>query len=135
MRLRHTLRTAVGIASIAALSVASLAWAEPQAGGQSVTKSLQGGQPASGMDEAIRQFYQLMVDAGAKKGVDTVDVPALEAKVRVLSHNFQAGHDLTPQQMEDHVVSMTHQMLAIGKKDPKVFDNLQAFTTALRGPN
>ncbi|HVY90632.1 MAG TPA: hypothetical protein VG942_17330 [Hyphomonadaceae bacterium] len=135
MRLRHSLRAAFGLAAASAFSVAALAWAEPQTGGQPVTKSLQGEQHSAGMNEAIRQFYQLMIDAGAKNGVDTVDVPALEAKVRVLSHNFQAGHDLSLQQMEDHVISMTHMMLAIGKKDPKIFDNLQAFSTALRGPN
>jgi hypothetical protein len=134
MKLHHTLRAAVGIAAVSAFSVAALAWAEPQAGGQPVTKSLQGGQPA-GMEEAIRLFYQVMIDAGAKNGVDRVDVPALETKVRGLSHNFAAGHDLSPQQMEDHVVDMTHQLLAIGKKDPKIFDNLEAFTIALRGPN
>jgi len=107
---------------------------QPPASGPAVTKSLQGEQHVS-MDTAIRKFYDLMVAAGARNGADKVDVVALDKQIREMSHDFAAGHDLTPKQMEDHVVDMAHQLLAIGKKDPKTFDSFENFSVALRGPN
>lgn len=47
--------------------------------------------------------------------------------------NYAAGHGLDASAWEDHVVDMAGQMLAIGKKDPKVFRPYQSFVVGLRG--
>jgi hypothetical protein len=133
MRLKHSIAAAAGIAAAVSLGVAAIAWAEPQAG-QPVTKSLQG-EPSVSMETAIKMLYDMMIEAGVKAGPDKVDVAALDVKVREMSHSLSAGHDLTPKQMEDHVVDMTHQMLAIGKKDPKIWDSVASFSAAMRGPD
>jgi hypothetical protein len=110
------------------------ATAQPPASGPAVTKSLQGEQQAS-MDTAIHMLYDVIMAARAKNGPDKIDVAALDQQVRDLSRSFAGSHDLTPKAMEDHVVDMTHQMLAIGKKDPKIFESPETFAVAMRGPN
>ena len=53
---------------------------------------------------------------------------------REMARGFPTGHGLEPKAWEDHVVDMAGQMLAIGKKDPKVFQSYENFVVGLRGP-
>jgi hypothetical protein len=131
--MNRTIMTAAIAAATLGMGHCSAAGQQP-ASGPAVTKSLQGEQHAS-MDTAIHMLYDVIMAARAKNGPDKIDVVALDQQVRELSRSFSGSHDLTPKAMEDHVVDMTHQMLAIGKKDPKIFDSVETFAVALRGPN
>jgi hypothetical protein len=126
------------IAAASVLAVAA-AWAAPQVHPppvtqpKSVTKSLQGETPPE-LAQAMRQLYGAITEARAKNGPDKIDVAALDQKLRELARGYSA-HGLSSREMEDHVVDITHQLLEIGKKDPKIFDSFENFAVALHGPN
>jgi hypothetical protein len=135
--IRRTL-LAAGIASATAFGVIATAVAEQHAPQQHapnqhapVTKSLQAHGP-SAEDPLLRSFYDVLVEARAK-GAEKVDA-GLEKKVREMARQGPVGHGLDAKAWEDHVVDMAGQMLAIGKKDPKVFASYENFVVGLRGP-
>ena len=80
----------------------------------------------------LRTFYEVLSDA-RKNGAEKVDT-GLEKKIRELVRSGPPGHGLDAKAWEDHVVDMAGQMLAIGKKDPKVFASYENFVVGLRGP-
>jgi hypothetical protein len=128
--IRRTL-LAAGIAATA-LGVIATAVAEQHAShGAAETRSLQEHAP-SAEDPRLRTFYGLLVEARAK-GVEKVDA-GLEKKIREMARSDSPGHGLDAKAWEDHVVDMAGQMLAIGKKDPKVFASYENFVVGLRGP-
>jgi hypothetical protein len=124
---------AAAIASATALGVVAAAVAEQHAPQQQapVTRSLQAHEPSTA-DPLLRAFYDLLVEARAK-GAEKVDA-GLEKKIREMTRQGPAGHGLDAKAWEDHVVDMAGQMLAIGKKDPKVFQSYENFVVGLRGP-
>jgi hypothetical protein len=132
--MKHTVKTALGIAAATALGVVALAWADPQTHGTGpVTKNLQGHAPPSADDPRIRAFYDALVAVRAH-GADTVDKAALDQRFREMARKFTPPEGLASQAWEDHVVDMAHQMLEIGKKDPKIFESYESFAIALGGP-
>jgi hypothetical protein len=143
MKLIRRVILAAGIASASAFGVVAVAAAEQHAPQQlgpqqhspqlhaPVTKNLQE-HPVGADDARLHTFYDLLVEARAK-GAEKVDA-ALEKKVREMARQYPAGHGLDAKAWEDHVVDMAGQMLAIGKKDPKVFASYENFVVGLRGP-
>jgi len=137
MKLIRRTILATAIAGATALGVIATAVAEQHAPQQQasqhapVTKSLQGHGPSAD-DPMVRAFYDLLVEARTK-GAETVDA-GLEKKIREMARQGPAGHGLNAKAWEDHVVDMAGQMLAIGKKDPKVFQSYENFVVGLRGP-
>ena len=138
MKLIQRTILAVGIASVSAFGVFATAVAEQHSPDQhapkqqaTVTRSLQGHGP-SAEDPLLRSFYDVLVEARAR-GAEKVDA-TLEKKVREMARKGPAGHGLDAKAWEDHVVDMAGQMLAIGKKDPKVFASYENFVVGLRGP-
>jgi hypothetical protein len=135
MKLIQRTLLAAGIAAASALGLIATAVAEqhgpaPQQHAP-VTKSLQE-HPVTAEDPRLRTFYNILVAARAK-GAEKVDA-GLEKEVREMARTFPAGHGLDARAWEDHVVDMAGQMLAIGKKDPKVFQTFENFVVGLRGP-
>ena len=135
MKLIQRAFLAAGIATAAGLGVIATAVAEQHGPQQHapVTKSLQE-HPAhvTAEDPRLHTFYDLLVAARAK-GAEKVDA-GLEKKIREMTRQGPAGHGLDAKAWEDHVVDMAGQMLAIGKKDPKVFASYENFVVGLRGP-
>ncbi|HEX5008716.1 MAG TPA: hypothetical protein VFV70_16500 [Hyphomonadaceae bacterium] len=136
MKLIRRTILAAGIASSAAFGVIATAVAEqhgqhPPAQQAPVTKSLQGDGPSAD-DPMVHSFYDLLVEARAR-GLEKVDA-GLEKKIRDMLRGGPPGHGLDAKAWEDHVVDMAGQMLAIGKKDPKVFASYENFVIGLRGP-
>ena len=133
MKLIKRTLLAAGIATAAGLGVIATAVAEQHAPQQQgpVTKSLQE-HPVTAEDPRLRTFYNLLVEARAH-GAEKVDA-GLEKKIRDMARQYPAGHGLDAKAWEDHVVDMAGQMLAIGKKDPKVFASYENFVVGLRGP-
>ena len=138
--MKHSTRLAAGIVAVVAFGVTAGAVAEQHhtapsqhAPDQPVTKNLQGHAPPSADDPLIRTFYDTLVAARAR-GADKVDAE-LETQLRKLASDRAPLHpEMNQKVWSDHVVDMAGQMLAIGKKDPKVFDSYQSFAVALGGP-
>jgi hypothetical protein len=133
--MKHSTSLAAGIVAVVAFGVSAAAVAEQHAPApdQPVTKNLQGHAPPSADDPLIRTFYDTLVAARAR-GADKVDTQ-LEAQLRKLANERAPLHpEMDKKIWADHVVDMAGQMLAIGKKDPKIFDSYQSFATALGGP-
>lgn len=133
MKLIQRAFLAAGIAGAVAFGVIATAVAEQHAPQHHApeTKSLQE-HPVGVDDPRLHTFYNLLVEARAK-GAEKVDA-GLEKKVRDMARQYPAGHGLDAKAWEDHVVDMAGQMLAIGKKDPKVFATYENFVVGLRGP-
>jgi hypothetical protein len=137
MKLMQRTLLAAGIASASAFGVIATAVAQQHAPQQApnqhapVTRSLQAHGP-SAQDPMLRSFFDVLVEAHAR-GAEKVDA-ALEKKIRDMTRQGPAGHGLDAKAWEDHVVDMAGQMLAIGKKDPKVFASYENFVIGLRGP-
>jgi hypothetical protein len=134
MKIRHSISLAALIASSSAAgALMATAWAQHAPQNAPVTKSLQEHpEHVTADDPRLRTFYDLLVEARSK-GAERVDA-TLEKKVRETARHFPAGHGLDAKAWEDHVVDMAGQMLAIGKKDPKVFQSYDNFVVAMRGP-
>jgi hypothetical protein len=132
MKIRHSIGLAFVIAVASATGVVATAVAE-QHGAQHApeTRSLQE-HPVGVDDPRLHAFHGLLVEARAR-GAEKVDA-ALEKKVREMARGYPTGHGLDAKAWEDHVVDMAGQMLAIGKKDPKVFASYENFVVGLRGP-
>ena len=130
MKIGHSTGPAAAIAAASAFGIIAAASAQ-QHGAPPVTKSLQE-HPVSVEDPRLRALYDLLATAGAR-GAEKVDA-GLDVKVREMARNYPAGHGLDAKAWENHVVDMAGQMLAIGKKDPKVFQSYENFVVALRGP-
>jgi len=127
-KMKHIAR--IAIAAAAAFGAGSPALAQPQQHAPA-TKSLQE-HPAPVDDPRLRVLYDLLVEARGR-GAEKVGA-ALEKKVREMARDYPPGHGLDAKAWEDHVVDMAGQMLAIGKKDPKVFQSYESFVVGLRGP-
>lgn len=132
--MKHSIGLAAGIAALVfGVTAAAVAQQHHEAHDQQVTKNLQGHAPPSADDPMIRSFYDTMV-AERARGADKVDAQ-LEAQLRDLAVARAPLHpEMDKKVWADHVVDMAGQMLAIGKKDPKIFDSYQSFATALGGP-
>jgi hypothetical protein len=138
MKLIRRTVLAAGIAGATGLGVIATAVAEQHSPQQQapqqhapVTRSLQGHGPST-EDPLLRSFYDVLVEARAR-GAEKVDA-ALEKKIREMARQGPAAHGLDAKGWEDHVVDMAGQMLAIGRKDPKVFQSYDNFVVGLRGP-
>ncbi len=130
IKIRHSAGLAATIAAASAFGVFAAASAQ-QHGAAPATKSLQE-HPVAVEDPRLRALYDLSVTARAR-GAEKVDA-GLDNKVREMARNYPAGHGLNAKAWEDHVVDMAGQMLAIGTKDPKVFQSYETFVIGLRGP-
>ncbi len=126
--MKRTARIAIALAAAFGASLPALAQPQQHA---PATKSLQE-HPVAVDDPRLRVFYDLLVEARGR-GAEKVDAK-LENKVREMARNYPTGHGLDAKAWEDHVVDMAGQMLAIGKKDPKVFQSYETFVVGLRGP-
>lgn len=131
MTIKHSTSLAALIASASAAATLATAWAQHPPAHGPATKSLQE-HPVTADDPRLHTFYDLLVKARAR-GLEKVDA-SLEKDIRDMARGYPAGHGLDGKAWEDHVVDMAGQMLAIGKKDPKVFASYENFVIGLRGP-
>lgn len=111
---------------------AGIANAEPQhapPAGKAV--DLQGLPPEDQREKMMMPFYNVLLEAH-KQG-DKVDLDALEAKIHTLAVEMSGGK-APSKEMEDHIMGVAHQAIAMGVSNPKMFESYKTFTAAMMGP-
>ena len=120
----------LAIAAASMLSAPAIAQhGSPQA---DKTVSLQGDQGAFGEEAQMRPFFEILLETH-KQG-DKADLKAMEEKiVRRAELMFNDGKPIS-KGMQDHVLGVAHQALAIGVSNPKIFESYESFMTLMAGP-
>jgi hypothetical protein len=96
------------------------------------TASLQGDQGSFADKNVMMPFYEILLEAH-KQG-DKADLAAMEAKIKaMLPAGFNGGKPVS-KAMEDHVLGVAHQALALGVSNPKMFESYKTFMTTMTGP-
>jgi len=121
------------IALIALTAVAGAAQAQAHGAPQGdTTVNVQGPQGPFADQKVMMPFYELLRDAHNQG--DKADLDAVETKVKaMLPAAFNGGQPVS-KAMEDHVLGVAHQALALGVSNPKMFDSYEAFMAAMLGP-
>jgi hypothetical protein len=120
---------ALSVAGVVHVSQAD-AQTAPQAGDK--TASLQGPQGAFADKTVMMPFYEILLEAH-KQG-DKADLAAMETKIKaMLPAGFNGGKPVS-KAMEDHVLGVAHQALALGVSNPKMFESYKTFMTTMTGP-
>jgi hypothetical protein len=101
----------------------------PSAG---ASANLQGPQGAFADEKVMMPFYQTLLEAH-RQG-DKADLEAMEAKVKAMIPGAFNGGKPVSKAMEDHVLGVAHQALAMGVSNPKMFESYKAFMAAMLGP-
>ena len=132
----QSIRPALG--ALLALALGTAAFAHPPAAAPaatgSTTKSLQGDDAQSWINDAhIHAFYDTTVAAFAQ-GPSKIDVDAYEQKSFAIFREFGASRDMSPAAMQDHLKLIPRQVVGIVKEDPKVLDSYANFVDAVFGP-
>ena len=96
------------------------------------TTSLQGPQGAFADKKVMMPFYEILLEAH-KQG-EKADLQAMETKIKAMLPAAFGGGKPAPKAMEDHVLGVAHQALAMGVGNPKMFDSYEAFMTTMLGP-
>jgi len=104
--------------------------ADKQAGDK--TASLQGPQGAFADKSVMMPFYQILLEAHNQG--EKADLAAMEAKVKAMLPAAFNGGKPVGKAMEDHVLGVAHQALALGVGNPKMFASYEAFMTTMMGP-
>ena len=134
MKRQHAHRLALGLLAAAALGSAALADPSAAAPASSTTKSLQGNDAQSWInDPHIHAFYDTTVAAFAG-GPDKVDVAGYEEKSFAIFRDFGVAKGMGAAQMQDHLKLIPRQVVGIVKEDPKVLDSYANFVEAVFGP-
>jgi hypothetical protein len=101
----------------------------PQAGR---TVDLQGDQGAFADQTQMRAFYEILLETH-KQG-DKADLKAMEEKiVRRAELMFNEGKPIS-KGMQDHVLGVAHQALALSVSNPKIFESYESFMAQMAGP-
>lgn len=96
------------------------------------TVNVQGPQGAFADKKVMVPFYEMLRDAHNQG--DKADLDALEAKVKAMLPDAFNGGKPVSKAMEDHVLGVAHQALALGVSNPKMFDSYETFMAAMMGP-
>ena len=115
----------------AALLAAALAAGSGAAVGQ--TRSMQGDAAGWRADPHIHLFYDAVRESCAQ-GCAHADVPALEARTRVIFADMARTRDMDAAAFQAHVAAIPRQMVAIGAEDPSILKSYDAFLVAIFGP-
>ena len=102
----------------------------PQAGGKTV--DIQGPQGAFADRKVMTSFYEIILEAH-KQG-EKADINAMETKIRAMIPGAFNGGKPVSKAMEDHVLGVAHQALALGVSNPKMFDSYEVFMATMVGP-
>lgn len=120
----------LAVAAVSILSGPALAQHAPASSDKTV--SLQGDQGAFGQEAQMRPFFEILLEAH-KQG-DKADLKAMEEKIiRRAELMFSDGKPIS-KGMQDHVLGVAHQALAIGVSNPKIFESYESFMTLMAGP-
>jgi hypothetical protein len=95
------------------------------------TVNLQGDPGAFGVEERMMPFYQVLLETH-KQG-DKADLAVMEGRIRALLPTLSGGQ-APSKAMEDHVMGVAHQALALGVSNPKMFESYKAFMAEMMGP-
>jgi len=117
-------------AAAAALATPAFAQHAPPSGDKAV--SLQGPQGAFAAEQVMKPFYEILLEAH-KQG-DKADLTAMEAKIKAMIPAAFNGGKPVSKAMEDHVLGVAHQALAMGVSNPKMFESYKAFMATMLGP-
>lgn len=121
------------LAAATTLILAGQAFAQhpaPPSGGKTV--DLQGDQGAFGDQTHMRAFYEIVLEAH-KQG-DKADLKAMEEKItRRAELMFNDGKPIS-KGMQDHVLGVAHQAIAMGVSNPKIFESYESFMAQMAGP-
>jgi hypothetical protein len=118
------------ITVISALALAAPAFAQHPPAPNGPTASLQGPPGPFAADGPMKKGYEIMRDAHNQG--DKVDLEAFETKIRALAAEMAGGK--ASREMEDHVLGVAHQALALGVSNPKMFASYEAFMATMMGP-
>jgi hypothetical protein len=123
------------LALLAALALASPAWAQPAAPAAPTasTTSLQGDQQSWINDPHMHAFYDLTVQAFAA-GPAKVDTARFQTQSYALFAAFGASRGMKPAAMVDHLKLIPGQVVQIAREDPEVLKSYPNFVAAVFGP-
>ena len=96
------------------------------------TANLQGPQGPFADEKVMKPFYEILRDAHNQG--EKADLAAMETKIKAMIPNMLNGGKPVTKAMEDHVLGVAHQALAMGVGNPKMFESYQAFMTTMLGP-
>jgi hypothetical protein len=102
----------------------------PQAGDKTV--DIQGPQGAFADEKKMTAFYEIILEAH-KQG-DKADINVMETKIKAMIPAAFNGGKPVPKAMEDHVLGVAHQALALGVSNPKMFESYKTFMATMMGP-
>ena len=129
------MKTSAKLAAIALLGLAAAGAAQAQTHGApqgDKTVNVQGPQGPFADRKMMEPFYQLLRDAHNQG--DKADLDAVETKVKAMLPDMFNGGKPVSKAMEDHVLGVAHQALAMGVGNPKMFDSYETFMAAMLGP-
>ena len=96
------------------------------------TASLQGPQGPFADKSVMMPFYQILLEAHNQG--EKADLQAMETKIKAMIPGaFNSGKPVS-KAMEDHVMGVAHQALAMGVGNPKMFESYKAFMDTMLGP-
>ena len=127
-----TRTTAIILAAVVAttgLAAPALAQQHGSPQGDS-TVNIQGTQGAFADKAVMMPFFNVLKEAHDLG--DKVDLAAMENKIRALAPTLAGGQP--SKAMEDHVLGLAHQALAMGVAKPKMFESYETFMTEMLGP-
>ena len=123
------------LAALALLALTSSAIAQAQTHGApqgNTTVNVQGPQGPFADRTVMVPFYEMLRDAHNQG--DKADLDALETKIKAMLPGMFNGGQPVSKALEDHVLGVAHQALALGVSNPKMFDSYEAFMAAMVGP-
>ncbi len=123
-------RTAV-LAAIAAFVLAAPAYAQHAPAQGEKSANLQGDPGPFADKKTMMPFFNILLEAHNQG--EKADLPAMEAKIRTLVPALMGGK--SSKAMEDHVLGVAHQALALGVSNPKMFESYETFMAAMMGPS
>src|SRR5690349_2222603 len=95
------------------------------------TASLQGPQGAFADKSVMVPYYQILLEAHNQG--DKAYLEAMETKIKAMLPAAFGGGKPVSKAMEDHVLGVAHQALALGVGNPKMFGSYEAFMTTMLG--
>ena len=120
---------ALALASAALLGAPAFAQHGQAVEGKTV--DIQGPRGAFGEREKMLPFFEILLETH-KQG-DKADLTAMENKIRALLPTLTDGQKPT-KAMEDHVLGVAHQAIALGVSNPKMFESYETFMATMAGP-
>ena len=85
------------------------------------------------VDPHLREFYDA-VTAACAQGCARADVPALEAKARIIFADMARARRMNVGALQQHLAGIPRQVIGIAKDDSAVIKDYDAFILALFGP-